>query len=253
MRPINLTPTYGFAVQYFRALSEAPNPPIGGDYSPEQRAVAGLSAWVAALSSSAQARRAERAHKMIAALTAWPRAAERALSRRRRNAGLRAAIALGAYAGMLAEDHLSPTEATFASIAHAAETLDSTVSYTVDSGSSPGAIYRFSFGYGYGYARKVTVLGSDLEGALEAAAGELPSGAFVDVEELLKEAREEAREDECDEYAEVDEDAILEDLTYTESGYLESWAWGVDDSSIDAEIDELADAAVYSDLVADYR
>lgn len=184
---------------------------------------------------------------MVAALTAWPRAARRALSRRRRNTGLRAAIALGAYAGMMSGDHLSPVDATFASITHAAEALGSRVSYTVDSSSNTNAIYRFAFAC----ERRVTVLGAFLEDALEAAAAELPSGAFVDIDELLKEAREEAREDECDEYAEVDEDAILEDLTYTESGYLYSWEWGVDDSSLDAEIDALADFAADSDLVND--
>jgi hypothetical protein len=179
---------------------------------------------------------------MISALTAWPRAAKRALSRRRRNAGLRAAIALGAYAGMMAEDHLSPVESTFASITHAAEKLGSRVPYTADSVGNLPKIYRFSFP-----ARQVVVLGACLEDALEAAAAELPSGVFVDIDELMEDARKYSGD------GDVDEDAVLGDLTYTESGYMYSGEWGVDDSSLDEEIDALGELAEESDIVVDPR
>ena len=98
-------------------------------------------------------------------------------------------------------------------------------------------LFGLHFG-AYGWT-KVLVWSDSLEDALEEAAGWLADhapGIFVDQEnlaELEKEAIEEAREENPDaddeelEQIVMDSDSAHTDLTYTESGYIASYEWGI--------------------------
>ncbi len=88
-------------------------------------------------------------------------------------------------------------------------------------------LYGLQFG-AYGWT-KVLVWSRSLEKALEEAAGWLADhapGIFVDQDELAR-LEKEYRE----EHPDADDDDVsqgaYEDLTYTESGYIPSWEWGI--------------------------
>ncbi len=108
----------------------------------------------------------------------------------------------------------------------------------------PGSLWLFSFG---AYAdRRVLVWEDSLEDALEEAAGclqEAAPGTFVDQEsldDLYKEALAasvEAGDDPEDEEVQSRAyETATTDLTYTESGYLPSWEWTVDEVQSNAPL-----------------
>lgn len=93
------------------------------------------------------------------------------------------------------------------------------------------AVWMFQFSHGgISTPTYIAVIGGNLEDALEEAAewlAEHAPGYFVDdanLKELHEEALEESGSDEEKAY-----EIATADLTYTESGYLESWNWYVDE------------------------
>lgn len=134
---------------------------------------------------------------------------------------------------------------------------DGIVGELVNPSDKPGKYGReqlFRFGFGTVGTTFLLVWARGVDSGLEIAAGWLETNApghlmthdSPEINELYAEAREELGEDADEE--EVEQQATA-DLTYTESGYLTSYEWTVDDVTDK----KLFGAAVYASDLADFR
>jgi hypothetical protein len=134
---------------------------------------------------------------------------------------------------------------------------DGIVGELVNPSDKPGKYGReqlFRFGFGTVGTIFLLVWARGVESGLEIAAGWLETNApghlmvhgSEELKQLYDEAREELGEDADEE--EVEQQATA-DLTYTESGYLTSYEWTVDDVTDK----KLFGAAVYASDLADFR
>lgn len=134
---------------------------------------------------------------------------------------------------------------------------DGIVGELVNPYDKPGKYGReqlFRFGFGTVGTTFLLVWARGVESGLEIAAGWLETNApghlmvhsSEELKQLYDEAREELGEDADEE--EIDQQATA-DLTYTESGYLTSYEWTVDDVTDK----KLVEAAVYASDLANFR